>query len=57
MTYHRGNARPLMRQGVLAETLDKDGVEAMVRQYHALREQFFGGFTYDFGEDTLNNLG
>jgi len=46
-----------MRQGVLAETLDKDGVEAMVRQYHALREQFFGGFTYDFGEDTLNNLG
>ncbi|WP_456428926.1 c-type cytochrome [Rhodocaloribacter sp.] len=56
-TCHHGADRPRAIEDVLVETMDHSGPEAMVEQYHALRRQYFGGFTYDFSEWVLNNLG
>ncbi len=53
---HHGQARPLTLQQVLAETLAEDGLEATVARYRALRSEWFGRSTYDFGEATLRRL-
>ncbi len=57
VTCHRGNARPILLEDELAEVIAEEGVEAAVARYHDLRKRFEGGFTYDFRERTLNNLG
>jgi hypothetical protein len=57
VTCHRGASKPQMLDEVLREKLEAEGVEAMLAEYRALREQSHGGFTYDFGEDTLARLG
>ena len=57
VTCHHGAEQPRMLEDILAETMDHSGPEAMVEQYHALRRRYFGGFTYDFSERVLNNLG
>ncbi|MFQ5571363.1 MAG: c-type cytochrome [Rhodothermales bacterium] len=56
VTCHRGNTRPRMLEEVLAETLENDGMEATIAKYRELRETYYGGFTYDFGESVLMNF-
>ena len=56
VTCHHGQARPLTLEQVLAETLAKDGVAATVAHYRALRAEWYGRSTYDFGEATLRSL-
>lgn len=53
-TCHRGNARPVMIEDVLLQTIDEEGVEAAKTTYRELREEFHGSFTYDFTEFTLS---
>jgi hypothetical protein len=54
VTCHRGQARPIMLEDLLAQVGDSAGADAAVVRYRELRDQFFGGFTYDFGPDPVN---
>jgi len=56
MTCHHGNAVPVLLEDKLKRTFDRFGVDSTIKQYHALRDQFYGGFTYNFKEGTLVRL-
>lgn len=55
-TCHHGVARPEQLQDVLSATIQKDGVDAALKQYRELREKHYGRAAYDFGAPTLNQL-
>lgn len=57
VTCHRGASKPRMLDDALREALEAEGIEAMIAEYGALRERYYGGFTYDFSESTLARLG
>lgn len=52
VTCHRGNSRPLMIKDVLAATyIEHDGdIDAVISKYRELRDEYYGGFAFDFGE-------
>ena len=56
MTCHRTLAKPVMLEDVLAETYETDGIETMLTSYDELRENYYGGFAYDFRPGTLIRL-
>lgn len=49
-TCHRGLPRPRMLDDIIREKVAEEGVDAAVAEYRALREENFGGWSYDFGE-------
>jgi hypothetical protein len=55
-TCHRGVSRPvpLFQIIVDAATAPGGGADSALRAYHALRQRYHGGDTYDFREPTLN---
>ena len=55
-TCHRGLARPQMIDDLLRERIASDGVESATDDYRALREENYGGWSYDFGEWVINDL-
>jgi Photosynthetic reaction centre cytochrome C subunit len=55
-TCHRGVARPRPLDDDLALMLADSGLDATVRRYRALRDQYYGSGSYDFRELTLNLL-
>ncbi len=55
-TCHRGVARPRPLDDDLALMLGDSGIDATVRRYRALRDQYYGSGAYDFRELTLNLL-
>lgn len=55
-TCHRGNSSPILLEEQLKKTFDRSGIDSTVKQYRALREQLYGGFTYNFKEGTLLRL-
>ena len=57
ITCHHGQPHPEMLGHILMETLTKNGADAAIAKYRKLRKRFYGGFTYDFRESTLNNFG
>ncbi len=52
-TCHRGQAKPVMIENVLAQALDDDGLDKAIADYRELRERYYGGYTYDFSERSL----
>jgi tetratricopeptide (TPR) repeat protein len=56
ITCHHGNAVPILLEDKLKRTIDRYGIDSTIKQYHTLREQFYGGFTYNFKEGTLVRL-
>jgi tetratricopeptide (TPR) repeat protein len=52
-TCHRGQTKPVMLEDALAETLRNDGLEETIANYRQLREQYYGGYTFDFSEGVL----
>lgn len=56
VTCHRGAARPLMLEDTLLTVARTQGADSAVAAYRALRTQYYGRFTYDFGERSLNTL-
>lgn len=56
VTCHHGNATPITLEEKLKRTFDRQGTDSTIRQYRSLREQFYGGFTYNFKEGTLLRL-
>ena len=57
MTCHRKQTRPVMLQDVLVDTISAEGIDAAVAKYHELREQYYGGFSFDFSPGTLTRMG
>jgi hypothetical protein len=55
-TCHRGTTEPRMLQDVLRREYQAGGLEALKAKYRALRERYYGRFTYDFGEVPLADL-
>ncbi len=56
VTCHRGLAEPRTLNAVLAEAIEKQGINEAIKQYHDLRSQYLGSGEYDFGERPLNQL-
>jgi hypothetical protein len=56
VTCHHGLTQPRPLSAVLAESLEKNGLEKTVALYHQLRGKYYGSGQYDFGETTLNQL-
>jgi len=56
VTCHRGLTQPRVLNAVLAETIEKQGIDGAIKQYHDLRSQYYGTGQYDFGETPLNQL-
>lgn len=55
-TCHRGTNEPRMLQDVLRLAYEAGGRDSMFAAYEALKERFYGRFTYDFGEVPLAEL-
>jgi hypothetical protein len=53
-TCHRGQSRPLMLEDVLRQTIAQHGLDSAKAEYRSLRETYYGSYTYDFSELTLN---
>ena len=56
MTCHRTVAKPMSLEDVLAETFETDGIEMVLTSYDELRDNYYGGFAYDFRPGTLTKL-
>ncbi|HTY12163.1 MAG TPA: c-type cytochrome [Bacteroidota bacterium] len=56
MTCHRGSNKPILLEDKLKRTFDRFGIDSTIKQYHTLRDQYYGGFTYNFKEGTLVRL-
>jgi tetratricopeptide (TPR) repeat protein len=56
VTCHHGLTQPQPLNVVLAESLEKDGIEKTVAVYNELRSKYYGSGQYDFGETPLNLL-
>ena len=55
-TCHRGVTRPRLLDDDLALVLTDSGLDAAVRRYRSLREQYYGSGAYDFREMVLTNV-
>jgi hypothetical protein len=56
VTCHRGLTQPRPMGAVLAEAMEKQGIEKTIVMYNDLRKQYYGSGQYDFGETPLNQL-
>ncbi|MCP3980571.1 MAG: c-type cytochrome [bacterium] len=56
LTCHRGVTNPEDIGSILAEAAEKDGAEAAIERYRALREEHYGSGSYDFGPMPLGEL-
>jgi tetratricopeptide (TPR) repeat protein len=56
VTCHHGLTEPRTLNSVLAEAIDQKGIDAAIALYHELRQKYYGGAQYDFGETSLNQL-
>jgi tetratricopeptide (TPR) repeat protein len=57
VTCHRGVAIPGQLADIVAKTAFSEGPDAAVAQYRDLRQRYYGGQAYDFGEQTLLDAG
>jgi hypothetical protein len=53
VTCHHGQLRPQTLQQALQAANAQGGTEAVVARYRELREEYYGGWTYDFSERSL----
>jgi hypothetical protein len=56
MTCHRGAPRPLALEDTLLTVARRLGADSAVAAYGALRTQYYGRSTFDFGERSLSTL-
>ena len=56
-TCHRGVSKPKRIEDILLATLNDHGTDSTIAEYRKLREQYYGGFSYDFSERMLMLLG
>jgi len=53
VTCHHGQARPETLGQILMTEVEQNGVDSALKKYRDLRQRYYGGFTYDFGERSL----
>ena len=53
VTCHRGSAHIDKLEDVLFESYKKDGLDSAMKKYGDLKQQYYGGFTFDFRDHTL----
>ena len=53
-TCHHGVSRPRGMRDILEEVHGADGIEAALARYRELREEYYGGYAYDFDPGPLN---
>jgi len=56
VTCHHGAPQPRTLQDVLQTSYDQGGIDSTVARYQALRDRYYGRFTYDFGEVPLADV-
>ena len=56
ITCHRGTSEPRTLQDVLRTAYRAGGFDALRTRYDALRQRYYGGFAYDFGEVPLADV-
>ncbi len=56
-TCHRGRPLPMTLIEELDLVYDKGGADSLVIHYSRLRDSFYGRGSYDFGENSLNQVG
>lgn len=57
MTCHRGYKKPEHLYQVLLEEYEEGGLTEAMSKYRELKEEYYGGFTFDFREGSLNYFG
>jgi tetratricopeptide (TPR) repeat protein len=57
MTCHRGVAVPRPLQQVILAAYDSTGADSAIATYRALRQRYYGRASYDFGEQSLAQVG
>ena len=55
-TCHRGLTRPVTLAGEINRVYGDEGADAAVTHYRTLRERYYGSWSYDFGESSLNRV-
>lgn len=55
-TCHHGIVKPQLLEDVLTEHFAENGVEETLAEYSDLKDEYYGGFSYNFQEGTLNTL-
>lgn len=55
ITCHHGSSNIDLLENLLFETYQKKGIDASFKEYDDLKKQYYGSFTYDFGNRTLLN--
>jgi hypothetical protein len=56
VTCHHGQPKPISLQDLLLQVRKERGMTGLDSTYRQLRNDYYGGFTYDFGERTLGQL-
>jgi len=56
ITCHHGVALPLPLEDLLFEKIKTTGLEEAVTTYNSLYEKYYGSFTYDFSDNSLQTL-
>ena len=55
-TCHRDQTKPEMLPDVIERTYRKDGMESAMAQYRELRDEYYGGYVFDFSPKSLMML-
>ncbi len=55
-TCHRGLSRPVTLAGEITRVYGEGGADAAVTHYRTLRERYYGSWSYDFSESSLNRM-
>lgn len=55
-TCHHGQERPWLIEDVLTRAYKDGGLDSLKTKYTALRKEYYGSATYDFGESMLSEL-
>ncbi len=53
VTCHHGQPKPFTLEQVLSHAFEEGGIDATKVKYIELRKKYYGGFTYNFQENTL----
>ncbi len=56
VTCHHGITQPRTLNAVLSDAIETQGIDAGIKQYHDLRDKYYGTGSYDFSETPLNQL-
>ena len=57
VTCHHGIAHIQSLSEILLQTYNNKGIDSTFNKYNELKKKYYGGFTFDFRDNSLNDLG